>query len=340
MLALQAGAAVETAATAAEALPVASNAALQTVASQTGAAQDVDNSAAADAPGQRCNLQVKHDQERAAHDQLASLSPEMLAAAVVILQNGNKHMRQLAARSAHDAEAGTLHPASQVEPLMQLNSCEGWSKKRREPACFGGLASKRRGQQRQTQGPQQPAAALEQFAKAPRKQPAKKRPLLQQLPDCAPKGKENEDGGMAARHNTVAALPSTAQQPLALAAGSNVQQPHVPQTGCLQMPGASGVWTAKATTPALQSVQPATAATAELAIRPAPAQLCLQTTYQPQDMLQPPQDLPLMGWQSSPAAAGLVAQPVGVPPLAVLQYLALLAQQQPQQLPSSGASQP
>lgn len=93
------------------------------------------------------NLRVKHDQERAAHDQLASLSPELLAAAVMVLENGNKHVRQLAARSAHDVEAGTVHPASHVEPLTQLKSHEGWSKKRREPACFGGVANKRRGQQ-------------------------------------------------------------------------------------------------------------------------------------------------------------------------------------------------
>lgn len=122
------------------------------------------------------------------------------------------------------------------------------------------------------------AAAFGRFAKATCKQPTKKRPLLQQSPDCGPKGKENEDGGMAAMHNTTTALPSVAQQPLALAAGSSVQQPHVPQTGCLPTPRASGVWTATATTPPLQSGQPVTTAAAELAMQPAAAQLCLAAT--------------------------------------------------------------
>lgn len=315
-----------------EALQAPSSAAMATVAVPAAAAQGVGSSAAADvptAPIRLRNLQAEYDQERADFDQLASSTPELLTAAVSMLQNGNKFMRQLAARSARDAEAGTLHPASQVEPLTQLDPNEGWSKKRRQPACFGGIGGKRPNRQQQPAPQQQAAAALEPFVKPARKQSSKKGPLIQRLPEYVPKGKgkENTASSAAARHVTPPAQPCPAQPPLSSAAGSCVQLHSVPGSACVAAPGVcdTGMATAAALLP-----QPGSSAAVGIVMQPAPAQQqAAWPAVQPLNMPQLPQGVPPLGWPSATAAV-----PAVQPPPALMQlFAALLEQQRTQQLP-------
>lgn len=283
-------------------------------------------------------------------------SQELMAAATPLLLNVAKCLQQLAARTALDAAAGTLHPASQLEPLTQLNQHEGWSLKRHEPACFGSKGARKRQKPAQQQPSaaqvQQAAAQVEPFVKPARKASTKKGPLIRRLPGYQPKGQENAAVSNAAQASTAAAPPppppAAAVQPLAPAAGGPLQhQQPAAQVGCLLAPA---ICVAQA--PAAAALQPqgslpgaAAAVGPAMQIAPTPGLHAAAPAALPvlsaMSLLQ--ENVPPMGWPA--AAAGLPCaptaglQPPALPPAALMQLMAaLVASQQPNQPPNDGHS--
>ena len=289
----------------------------------------------ANPPSKQRNLQAEFEQVSAAFQRLATRDDSMTAAAIPLLLENCKLLRKLEARTAHDTAAGVLHPASQAEPLAELNPQDGYSLKRREAACFGGnAATKRRKQQQQSPSAQQlPMADVEPFTKpAARKAAVKGRPLISRLPGYQPKGKENADGGAAAKAVTLAKQPAAAGQSRVLAA--------MLLADCLVVCGTCSAGKPAAVMPLPHSSQTGDAAAAAPASQlvPAPVHAALPAMLPvPSAVSQPLASLPLSAWPAAgwPGGAAAGLQPPALTP-AMMQFMAaLLSQQQLQQVPNS-----
>lgn len=304
------------------------------------AAQQPDSRPAKPASRQR-NVRVEYEKVAAEFQQLAVSDADSMAAAIPLLLEGCKHLRQLTARTALDAATGSLHPASQVEPLTQLDPGAGFSLKRHEALCLGGRGNgKRRKQQQPPAAQQLSTAAIEPFAKPVRKASGKRAPLISRLPGYQPKGQENAGGSLAAKATASAAQQSFATRPLAPAAGLQQQLPamaadRIPALGThgtdppaarTLLPHVSPAHPAAAAGPTLQLV-PSQGYAAAPSVLPLPSAI----PRLPENL--PPAGAPAAGWPNT-AAIGL-QQPVP----GFMQFMAnLLAQQQAQQLANSRPS--